>query len=570
MKNQSGFTYEVRFNISDYRYIIANAAFYDLLGGKLYINFNSLLANDSREIIKRNLDQKAFGKPFVLDVLMAENVVCPMVCVLEDVNISGQVLLHMIELEKMLNGYFDFERDLLENETLLSQFDCIYFTYERASNTITSYRYNGEKEIMEVDTPERWRELNLKEFTDDSNEKLIKFAEDLKNGTRNFAGTLSKKEGNKRFRFIGTAIYHNDVHIKTVGTIGRTEMKPIQDMIRRDQLTGLLLKENITNYGQKLINDEKKAAALAIVDLDNFKSVNDNFGHSTGDAVLKKCAAIMMDQVGDSGKVGRIGGDEFFIVFDNYDGREKLRCILRGIKNNILHAYGDNEDGFRVSTSIGLSEYPTDADDFDTLFDLTDHMLYMAKNKGKNRYIMYEREKHGTVKDVLQSGLKEIGLSGRRGLTKSETVCRIADLELCGKSCPIEKILNDVAKYFVIERIIIYNKTDRKIEYQCGVNLLSPEVAEKTIDYLYDEDLLSFYVDNFMVINNINIFKTKSIPLYNKAETQGIQSVMQHEITGKSGKTFVVSYEITSYYVTWNMEDIYLHRLVDAILAKRL
>lgn len=570
MKRLYGYTYEVRFNTSDYTYVTGNSAFYDFRGAKLYSKFDSLLANNSLEILERQLASKAFGKPFILDIYTQEHVPCFMVCELEDIHTSEQALLHMIELEKLSRGYAELEKEQLEADALLAQFDCIYFTYDRASNIITSYRYDGGKEIMERSTPEKWREANLKDFTDDSGEKLVKFAEDLKNGTRNFAGTLSKKDGDKHFRFVGTAIYDNDTHIKTVGTFGRTETKPIQEMVRRDQLTGLLLKEYITNYGQKLINDNKKSSALAIVDIDNFKSVNDTFGHSMGDAVLKKCAAIIMEQVADSGKVGRIGGDEFFVVFDNYDGREKLKNVFRGIKNNILQAYSDETDGFHVSTSIGASEYPTDADDFDTLFDLTDHMLYRAKYKGKNRYIMYEREKHGTVKEVLQSGLKEIGLSGRRGLSKSETVCRIADLERCGKDYPIENILNDVIKYFAIERIIIYNKTDRKTEYQCGANPIPPEVISQTIDYLYDEDLRSFYVDDVMVINNANMFKTKSASLYDKITAQDICSVMQSEITGKSGKVFVISYEITSSYVTWNMEDMYLYRLIEAILERRL
>lgn len=570
MKRQHGYTYEVRFKTSDYTYVTGNSAFYDFLGKELYTNFDSLLAGNSLEILERQLDSGSFGKTFIMDIFTQEHIPCPMVCELEEVFTPDQVLLHMIELETMTGRYFKLEGEQLETNALLSQFDCIFFTYERSSNVITSYRYDGKKEVMETSTPERWREANLKDFTEGSSEKLFKFADDLKNGTRNFAGTLSKKTGDKHFRFVGTAIYDNAVHIKTVGMFGRTETKPIQEMIRRDQLTGLLLKEYITNYGQKLINDQKKAAALAIVDIDDFKNVNDSFGHSMGDIVLKKCAAIIMDQVADSGKVGRIGGDEFFVVLDNYNGREKLRYILRGIKNNILNAYSDEADGFHVSTSIGVSEYPTDADDFDTLFDLADHMLYRAKYKGKNRYIMYEREKHGTVKEVLQSGLTEIGLSGRRGLSKSETVCRIADLERCGKNYPVENILSDVIEYFSVERIIVYNKTDRKVEYQSGADPLDDDVVSQTIDYLYDEALRSFYVNNVMVINNANMFKTRSAALYDKITKQGICSVMQSEITGKSGKVYVVSYEITSLYVTWNMEDMYLYRLIESILKIRL
>lgn len=570
MKKQYGYSYEVKFNTSDYSYVTANAAFYDFRGGVKYTNFNSLFANNSIEVIDREISSGCFGKPFILDIYTRDNIPCSMVCVLEDVHIPNKMLIRMIELEKMSQRFLALETEQRESEALLSQFDSVYFTYDRAANVITFYRYDGGKKILGADTLEVWHEKALQQLPGDSHEKLSKFEDALKNGTRNFAGDLTHKGDDKNVRFMGTAIYNDDIHIKTVGTIGSTDTKPIQEMVRRDQLTGLILKEDITIYGQKLINDLKKASALAIVDIDNFKSVNDNFGHSTGDAVLRKCAAIISAQVADSGKVGRIGGDEFFVVFDNYDGREELKNILRGIKNNILHAYTDEQDGFHISTSIGVSEFPSDADGFDTLFDLADHMLYRAKYKGKNRYIIYEREKHGTVEEVLQSGLKEIGISGRRGLSKSETVCRIADLEQCGKQYNMENILNDVIEYFTIERIVLYNKTDRRIECQCGANPIAADIVSRTIDYIYDKDLLSFYVDNVMVVNNVNMFKTKSVPLYDKLAAQDIRSVMHHEITGKSGKVFVISYEITSCYITWNMEDMYLYRLLDSIIKNRL
>lgn len=68
MKRLYGYTYEVRFNTSDYTYVTGNSAFYDFRGAKLYSKFDSLLANNSLEILERQLASKAFGKPFILDI----------------------------------------------------------------------------------------------------------------------------------------------------------------------------------------------------------------------------------------------------------------------------------------------------------------------------------------------------------------------------------------------------------------------------------------------------------------------------------------------------------------------
>lgn len=570
MENQYGYSYEVRFNTKDYTYVTGNAAFYDFRGEKLYTTFNSLIAGNSLEVLEDKLRNSYYGKAFIMDILTQENIPCQMVCILEDIHVPDQMVLHMIELEKMSNKLPTLEMKQRESEALLAQLDSDYYSYDRATNILTCYRYNGNKEILVKCTLEEWTEKASQVLPEESKEQLLKFEANLKNGIRNFAGSLTNKDDEKNIRFVGTAIYNGDVHVKTVGNIGNSNIKPIQEMVRRDQLTGLILKEDITNLGKKLVNDLKNKTAMAIVDIDNFKNVNDHFGHSMGDVVLKKCAAIITEQIADSGKAGRIGGDEFFVLFDNYADTEELKNALRGIKNNILQAYTDEQDGFHVSTSIGVSVYPNDADNFNTLFDLADHMLYRAKHKGKNRYIIYDPEKHGTVEEVLQTGVNEIGISGRRGLSKSEAVCRIADLDQCGQEYPIENILNDIIEYFIIERIVLYNKTDRKVELQKGAELLESEIIYETIDYLYDEDLRYFYNGNVMVINNINMFKTKSDKIYDKLESQSVYSLMHHEITGDSGKVFVISYEMITKFISWNMEDMYLYRLLDSILKKRL
>lgn len=571
MDNEFGYSYEVRFSTKDFFYITGNSAFYDFRGEKLYTTFDSLMVGNSLEILKEKLGSHCFGKPFILSILTQEGVACPMVCILDDINIPDQALLHMIELEKLSDRFFDLSMKQRVADSLLSQFDNVYFTYNRASDTITCYRYiENEQNILYSAPLENWHEKASQAISESSPEALQKFNENLRNGIRYFAGSFTNKNGDDSMRFVGTAIYNEDVHIKTVGNIGSSNIKPAQELTHCDQLTGLILKEDITNYGKKLINDLKIRTALAIVDIDDFKNINDQFGHSMGDNVLKKCAAIFANQVADTGRVGRIGGDEFFVVFDNFEDKEKLKNVLRGIKNNVVQAYSDEENGFHVSTSIGVAIYPDNADNFNTLFDLADHMLYRAKHKGKNRYIMYEREKHGTVEEVLRNGINEIGISGRRGLSKSEAVCRIADLDQCGKEYPLENVLNDIRQYFLVERIVVYNKTDRTVVFQTGTELLTSELIYETIDYIYNDDLLYFYSDGVMVMNNVKMIGTKNAQLLKEVESQNIHSVMHREIVGKNGKKYVISYEVLSNYITWNMEDMYLYRLIDKIISRRL
>ena len=571
---QYGYCYEVRIDTKDYSYITANGEFYSFRGERfLYSTFDALLVGTSLKRMMEHVNSKSYGKIFIMDVLTRDNIPCPMMCYLSPVDMDDQVTIFMIEAEKMSSRYLSMGVRQQISSALLSQFDSVYFTYDRLWNNIVFYRYTeGEKKVLFKSDLDNWHEQSSQVISEASRDDLTVFDSYLKNGIRNFAGMFSDKNGEENIRYVGTAIYNEDIHVKTVGNIGSTNnVKPTYSQVRRDQLTGLILKDDITTYCKKIIANNEKKVALAIVDIDNFKNVNDHFGHAMGDAVLKKCAAIIDREVGDYGKAGRIGGDEFLVVFDNFTVAEEIRNILRGIKNNVLQAYVEERDGFYTSTSIGCAIFPDDTDNFDTLFNLVDHLMYRAKHKGKNRYIIYERDKHGSVEDVLQTNVNKPGVAGIRGLTKSEAVCHIVDYDMCGKEYELESVLNDIMEYFRIERIVVYNKTDRKAELQRGITLLTEEEISNTIDYLYDSDLEQFYKDNIMVINNIKMFKTKKCDqIYNIMMDQSVFSIMHHQITGKSGKVYVVSYEMITKNITWNMEDMYLYRLLGTILTKRL
>ena len=567
-----GYCYEVRVYTTDYNYVTANGLFYDFRGEKLlYSTFDSLLTEASLKTLAEHISSKSYGRIFIMDVLTRDNVPCPMVCYLEPVDAEDQVTIFMIEAEKMSARYLALGKKQQVSDALLSQFDSVYFTYNRPENSIVFYRYSeGKEQTFFSSDMDGWNEQAAQALDQESQDELAMFDSYLKNGIRNFAGTFLDKSGEKNLSYVGTAIYDEDIHVKTVGNIGSTKVKPTYSQVRRDQLTGLILKDDITTYCKKLMAEREKKVALAIVDSDNFKNVNDHFGHAMGDAVLKKCAAILDREVGDYGKAGRIGGDEFLVIIDNFTVFEEVKNILRGIKNNVLQAYVEERDGFYVSTSIGCAIYPDDVSSYDKLFELADHLLYRAKHKGKNRYIIYESDKHGSVEDVLRSDVEKLGVAGRRGLTKSEAVCRIIDYDISGKEYALESVLHDIIEYFRIERIVVYNKTDRKIELQGGITPPSEETFN-SIDYLYDNDLGQFYKDNIMVINNIKMFQTKKCDkIYNSMIDQSIFSVMHHEITGKSGKVYVISYEMITKKITWSMEDMYLYRLLDTIFSKRL
>lgn len=165
-----------------------------------------------------------------------------------------------------------------------------------------------------------------------------------------------------------------------------------------DQLTGLVSRGHILWFAQWLIEHEVPFS-FAMLDLDNFKFVNDTYGHHVGDGVLSAVAKDLTEFLGDRGVAGRFGGDEFLIVnLKDIAYAEKKEFFMGMFANRVLRK-NIEVDGCSpyVTGTIGCATYPDDAQDYDTLFLLIDKTLYRGKTKGRNCHIIYVEEKHRNI-----------------------------------------------------------------------------------------------------------------------------------------------------------------------------
>jgi diguanylate cyclase (GGDEF)-like protein/PAS domain S-box-containing protein len=123
--------------------------------------------------------------------------------------------------------------------------------------------------------------------------------------------------------------------------------------------------------------------AIMFLDLDGFKPVNDTFGHPKGDAVLKSVAQRLVKEVGDSGYVGRMGGDEFAIVIKDAQGRKTVENLANRLIEAVAAPYHIDKVEIRIGTSIGCAFGPIDGQSVDDLIQKADMALYQAKNEGR-------------------------------------------------------------------------------------------------------------------------------------------------------------------------------------------
>ncbi len=156
-----------------------------------------------------------------------------------------------------------------------------------------------------------------------------------------------------------------------------------------DPLTGLI---NRFLFGDRLENAIARArrdetlVALMFLDLDDFKAVNDHYGHATGDALLKQVAKRIVGAVRETDSVGRIGGDEFTVILESAVRLEDAGQVATKILDSVSEPYLIGNRELRVTASIGISMYPLDGADSQALLRDADIAMYSAKAAGANTY----------------------------------------------------------------------------------------------------------------------------------------------------------------------------------------
>lgn len=168
------------------------------------------------------------------------------------------------------------------------------------------------------------------------------------------------------------------------------EMRKAVLRSRTDELTGLynrFVKELI----ERRLEQEQRKAAVLFIDLDNFKLVNDTWGHAVGDIFLKETAEILKNATRSCDIGGRLGGDEFVVYLSGIKGEETALGCARRLRRSIRKLVTRKYPEVNVSCCVGVAVYPDDGRDIRHLFECADQAAYYAKRNGKNRVAAYSQ-----------------------------------------------------------------------------------------------------------------------------------------------------------------------------------
>ncbi len=187
-----------------------------------------------------------------------------------------------------------------------------------------------------------------------------------------------------------------------------TETKRYQEELERqanyDVLTGLpnrsLLLDRLRQaiaYAQR----QKHSVAVAFIDLDRFKLINDSLGHAAGDSLLKTVAARIQSCTRPFDTVARYAGDEFVLIFYDLTSEDKISTLLQRVIDNVSKPFQFEQQDLYVTCSIGVSLYPQDGREVETLIKNADAAMFRAKERGRNNYNFYTAELTSRVSERL-------------------------------------------------------------------------------------------------------------------------------------------------------------------------
>lgn len=415
--------------------------------------------------------------------------------------------------------YLQASNDANRYRALLSMYQEYLFDYDVEQDCIAVFRYVGIKStvLMKCSLAE-FRERVCALYTRKNfQEELEIFCQHLLSAQENFSCDLRgpiprHKTMMGLFHIEGKVIYkHNNQ--KIVLGILRMKDQKAEDAIPyyataegKDSFTGLLNKRACAEYVAEMLASDNETHYMAVIDIDNFKNINDSYGHMYGDQVISQVASIINSTMNGRGIVGRFGGDEFFI-FTNWISTEmQMRAMLTSIRKQVQTTFENREESCKVTLSVGISKAPVDGNSYDELFNKADKCLYLAKFKGKNRFVIYEEDKHGD--------LVEEGQSIRHTMNPLEKAEYLADvvadigIRLFSEGTgSMEEILDHIRSAFEIDGVRIYRAGQREPIYISGDYHPAPDmhffITRDELVHLLDQPhyLMASHITNLEGVN---------------------------------------------------------------------
>jgi diguanylate cyclase (GGDEF)-like protein len=491
---------------------------------------------------------------------------------------GNMIKMTMVRINDLLDSHNSLMKVVNSYRAQLDLFEDLFFEYDPDSDTVDVF--NAESAYFDAGrfTLDEFEGLICKNANEDQKSIVRKFINQMRAKTGRFAvrvsgNLLNDDEDIKATLFEGSFVFFGK---ESEGVVGHIHLdsrngKPMSTAIKHDSLTGLVDKADIIRIAQERIDERRlQGTTLAILDVDFFKNVNDTYGHQFGDTVIKRVADIVSTEIGDHGVAGRFGGDEFLIVFYNIPDEESIRLHLRAIKNKVAATFPDKgaDEKTPLSVSMGIAGFPKDADCYNDVFMVADYCLYIAKAKGRNRYVIYTPSKHGSLEDIRLKNMSDKKIN-ERDITYGDVIVKMFDLTLHGSGSSPEQLMDEFADVFELQRVTLLVGEPFRMRYSAGSESIKGKQAPLPLLDMLNSPIKERYIaDNtFMVVNMIDSLPAQAESFKEILRKQGILSYVIVRFFDKDKRECILMINSVGKQTQWNQTHYKYYRALGDVLS---
>ena len=402
--------------------------------------------------------------------------------------------IEMVDIDSVVEVNYRICDDISRERVIMGLTGEYVFTYSELTGDIKIVRYEASSREVIVRLPlDEWREymadgrvamedmVELDSLINCIRTYMSDFCVKLTTSMRTLGKVMEKVKfiGTVYTRYTGENIVTGRI-VLADGVNSMGNIVEVVDELTMDSLTKVYNKKTITEYASRLVKqDTVNRISIAILDIDYFKQVNDRYGHLYGDKVITRVAKKLKEVVGEDGVVGRIGGDEFMIVLKGINDDYALRGILRAIRTQVKWEFKNDYENFQVTTSIGVAFSPNNGHDYEELFKKADFCLYVAKEKGRDRYVFFRDEMH---RESYQNSLnkKDKIINDGREMRELRYLTDIMVQYNQDKKAAVMAMLEHMLSIYKVDNISIYKGKDLKNIVSVG----TPIKSESDMSYI--------------------------------------------------------------------------------------
>lgn len=486
-----------------------------------------------------------------------------------DLVIKDIVLLEqgMLRLENIINNF----------RYLVSVQKDIIFEYRQSTNkfSIYSFDYNVNDIYVNEDFDYfKFRMIREQMIHQDSVEFFEAFCESVKKCVPRFSYNIETSIltfGEQMLSYIFSGFTVSDGDSESVTVLGTITAKTENDKTRNaddifssniDPLTNVLSKKAITALAEdKILKNSDEVFTIMIIDIDDFKIVNEKYGHLFGDEILCVVAGVLKECFASKGSVGRISDDDFMVILEGVDEENDIRSILRAIRSNVLSRCAEKNKDIEITCSMGTVSYPKDADNYPLLYKIAEKVLNIAKEKGKNRYAIYDINKHGEV--VLEEQSENQLLTVKKA-DRADIVSGLIIDFLINKKMSLAETLELIGKTFSLDAVNIFMGANMKLTFSWS----EIKTRNNNASYIFTENYISnFSQGKIFVIDNVNILEDRQTAAYSTLSKNKVGSTIQYIIYDNEEIVGMITFDLIGHVKKWSQMDIEYMTLLGNVIS---